>query len=149
LSGTLAADTGRPVVLRNDVLKPGHRKRLREFGDALFGKQSDLAAFCERHGARYLVVAAAMMTDLRPGGLRYDSNHMIVSRECVAYRLHFAPETLGRFQLVHTGPQFRLYKVVGPGADVAALRPTPLGAAYFPTWNRANFSADRLQLAPE
>lgn len=149
LSGTLAADTGRPVVLQNDALKPGHRKRLREFGDALFGKESDLAGFCERHGARYLIVAAATMTDLRPGGLRYDSNHMIVSRECVAYRLHFAPETLGRFQLTYTGPQFRLYKALEAGADAAKLRTTPIGAAYFPTWKSANFSADRLQLAPQ
>jgi len=81
--------------------------------------------------------------------LRYDSNHMIVSRECVAYRLHFAPETLGRFHLVHTGPQFRLYRVVEAGADALPRKLSGLGAAYFPTWNRANFSADRLQLAPK
>jgi len=149
LSGTLAADTGRPVVLQSDVLNAGNRARLREFGDAIFRKEDALLEFCQRYGARYLIVAAATMTELRSGHLRYDSNHMIVSRECVAYRLHFTPEILSHFQLIYTGPQFRIYKVIEQKVEPNALRPAPLGAVYFPTWNRANYSTDRLQLAPK
>ncbi|MBI5396253.1 MAG: hypothetical protein HZA91_13235 [Verrucomicrobia bacterium] len=142
LGSTLLAATGRPILVHDDVLNRGNRARLAAFSEALFGSEADLAAFCRQHGARYVVVAAATMLELAPGQWRYDSNHLMVRRDCAAYRLHFEPETLTRFRLIYTGPLYRLFKVG------ERWQPSPLGDARYLTWNRAGFSDDRLRLLP-
>ena len=82
------------------------------------------------------------MLDMAPGQWRYDSNHLMVHRNCAAYRLHFEPETLKLFRLIYTSPLYRLYKVGEPWQS------SILADARYPTWNRAGLSDDRLRLAP-
>ncbi|MFA6563886.1 MAG: hypothetical protein WCV00_18440 [Verrucomicrobiia bacterium] len=149
LSGALLADTGRPVLWRTDALDGGNRAALLEFYSALFGPEDKLAAYCRRRGARYLVQDVETLTAVDSGRARYDSNHPMVSEDCAAYRLHFTPEKLRGFQLVYTGPLYRLYRVLAAGEKAPAVAPTPLAGAYFPTWDRANYSADRLRLLPK
>lgn len=149
LSGTLAADTGRPVLWRGDALDGDNRAALLEFNNAMFGSEAELVAYCRRRGARYLVVDVETLTAVDSGRARYNSNHPVVSEDCAAYRLHFAPEKLHNFQLVYTGPIYRLYRVLAAGEQASPVAPTPLAEAYFPTWDRANYSADRLRLLPQ
>lgn len=148
LSGALAADTGRPVLWRCDALDGGDRAALLEYYDALFGTEEKLAAYCRRRGARYLAQDVETLTAVDPGRARYDSNHPMVSENCAAYRLHFAPEKLRWFQLIYTGPLYRLYRLLAPGEQAPPVARTPLAEAYFPTWDRANYSGDRLRLLP-
>ncbi len=142
LGSTLLADTGRPILVHDDALNHGNRARLTALSEAMFGTERDLAAFCQRLRARYVVVAAADMLDLAPGQWRYDSNHLMVRPDCAAYRLHFEPETLTEFRLLYTGPIYRLFKVGEPWQS------NPLADARYPTWDRANYSNDRLRLLP-
>ncbi len=149
LGGSLAADTGRPVLLRTDMLDAGNRTALLAFDNALFGPEEALAAYCQRHGARYLVLDIGTLTEVEPGHARYDSNHPVISPNVAAYRLHFEPNKLSRFQLVFTGPLYRLYRVLAAGENAPPIAPTPLATAYYPTWDRANYSTDRLRLQPK
>ena len=73
----------------------------------------------------------------------------MVSEDCAAYRLHFAPKKLRAFQLLYTGPLYRLYRVLAAGEQAPPVAPTPLAEAYFPTWDPDNYSADRLRLLPK
>jgi hypothetical protein len=140
LSGVLAADTGRPMVACDDVLSGAGRRRLQEYGRAMFGTEEELAAFCGRLGARYVVLDAATALETSAGRLRYDSNHLMMSTNSAAYRSQFEPEKLKRFRLIYTGPLHRLYQC-GQGWQAH-----PLAAAYYPTWDRGNYSSDRLRL---
>lgn len=149
LSGALLADTGRPVLWRSGTLDGGHRAALLEFYKAMFGPEENLAAYCRRRGARYLVMEVETVTAMDSGHARYDSNHPLIPMSCAAYRLHFAPEKLRCFQLVYTGALYRLYRVLAAGESAPPVAPTPLAEAYYPTWDRANYSADRLRLLPE
>ncbi|MBI5822124.1 MAG: hypothetical protein HZA88_24385 [Verrucomicrobia bacterium] len=149
LSGMLAADTGRPVLWRGGALDGDHRAALLEFYKVLFGPEKELAAYCRGRSVRYLVADVETLTAVDPGHARYNSNHPAVSENCAAYRLHFTPEKLRCFQLVYTGPLFRLYRVLAANEQAPAVAPTPLAQAYFPTWDRANYSTDRLRLLPE
>ena len=148
LSGTLVADTGRPVLWRTDALDGGNRAPLLEFYNVLFSPEEELAAYCRRRAARYLVEDVETLTSVDPEHARYESNHPVVSAHCAAYLLHFKPEELHCFQLVYTGPLYRLYRVLAAGELAPPVAPTPLAEAYFPTWDRANYSADRLRLLP-
>ena len=149
LDGALVADTGRPVLLQTNMLDEANRKALLAFDNALFGPEEALAAYCRQRGARYLVLDVETLTVVEPGHARYDSNHPIISPDVAAYWLHFEPAKLSRFQLVYTGPLYRLYRVLALGETAPPVAPTPLATAYYPTWDRANFSADRLRLLPE
>jgi hypothetical protein len=149
LSGALAADTGRPVLWRSDTLDGEHRAALLEFSKILFGSEENLAAYCRRRGARYLVTDVETVTAVDAGHARYDSNHLMISMNCAAYRLHFTPEKLRCFQLIYTGPLYRLYRLLEAGEQAPPVAHTALAEAYFPTWDRANYSADRLRLLPE
>lgn len=142
LGNTLLADTGRPILAHTDVFNLGNRTRLTAFSEAMFGTEEELAEFCRRHGARYVIVSAATMLDLVPGQWRYDSNHLMVRRDCAAYRLHFEPASLKLFCLIYTSPLYRLYKFGEP------WRPSPLADARYPMWERSGFSDDRLRLMP-
>ena len=148
LGGTLVADTGRAVLLRTDMLVDGNRDALRAFDNALFSPEEALAAYCQQHGARYLVLDVGTLTEVGPGHPRYDSNHPIIPTDVAAYRMHFEPEKLTRFQLVYSGPLYRLYRMLAPGEAAPPVAPTPLATAYYPTWDRVNYSADRLRLRP-
>ncbi|MBI5684696.1 MAG: hypothetical protein HZC54_06420 [Verrucomicrobia bacterium] len=149
LSGALLADTGRPVLWRTGAFDGGERAALLEFYGALFDSEEKLTAYCRRRGARYLVQDVETLTAVDPGRARYNSNRPMVSEDCAAYRLHFAPEKLRSFQLVYTGPLYRLYRVLAAGEQAPPVAPTPLAEAYFPTWDRVNYSADRLRLLPK
>jgi hypothetical protein len=149
LGTALLADTGRPVLLRTDMLDEANRTALLAFDNALFGPEEKLAAYCLERGARYLVLDVGTLTAVGAGYARYESNHPIVSPHVAAYRLHFEPEKLSRFQLVYTGPLYRLYRVLAPGENAPPIASTPMAATYYPTWDRANYSADRLRLLPE
>jgi hypothetical protein len=149
LSGALLADTGRPILWRTEALGGGGRAARLEFYGALFGPEEALAAYCRRRGARYWVQDVETLTAVEPGRARYESNRPMVSDQCAAYRLHFAPETLRSFQLLYTGPLYRLYRVLAAGEQAPPVAPTPVAEAYFPTWDRANYSADRLRLLPK
>ncbi len=149
LSRMLAADTGRPVLWRSDALDDARRAALLEFHGVMFGPEKELAAYCRSRGVRYLVVDVETLTAVGAGRARYYSNHSVVSENCAAYWLHFTPEKLRCFQLIYTGPLYRLYRVLAAGEDAPSVAPTPFAQAYFPTWDRVNYSADRLRLLPE
>jgi tetratricopeptide (TPR) repeat protein len=38
-----------------------------------------------------------------------------IKKDCAAFRLHFAPESLRHFELVHQNSSYRLYRVLEPG----------------------------------
>jgi len=83
-----------------------------------------------RHDAEYNVYQADFILDRSSAGLLYLSGLTEVPDNCVALRMHYAPETLDSLRLVFQGPSLRVFR---RGGDSAHFLPQPLfKMRYYP-----------------
>lgn len=111
LSPQIAAYSHRPTVL-HCYFETGIRETYREYCQALFQKEEDLAGLCKRYKVDYLVYRADQLLRTDPlMSYRYVANRMDLEKDWAAYRLHFTPKKLENFTLVYENYFYRIYRL--------------------------------------
>lgn len=109
LSPQIAAYSQRPTVL-HCYFETGIRETYREYCQALFQREEDLADFCKRYKVDYLIYRGDQLLRTDPlMSYRYVANRMDLDEDWAAYRLHFTPEKLENFTLVYENYFYRIY----------------------------------------
>ncbi len=124
LSSQIVAYTHRPTVL-HCYFETGIRETYREYCQALFQEEEDLAGLCKRYQVDYLVYRADQLLRTDPLlSYRYVANRMDLDEHWAAYRLHFTPEKLENFTLVYENYFYRVYRLrKGKGVHIKEYHP--------------------------
>ncbi|MCX7886891.1 MAG: hypothetical protein N3B01_06520 [Verrucomicrobiae bacterium] len=116
LSGASESPVWRAFADRATVLHPKFenqriRERYRQFLAALYGRESDLAAFARKHGASLFVYDIGSLL-IGPDTWRYKANRLRpLPADCVARRMAEAPAELEEFQLEYRTERFAVFSV--------------------------------------
>jgi len=106
------AHTGRATVLHSKFENRRIRDRYREFLEALYGLESELASFARRYGAEYFVYDQRCL-DVKLDSWRYKADRMgDLAKDCVARRMAEHPERLREFRLEFRSDRFLVFSVV-------------------------------------
>ena len=138
---SVAAFTGRPILIHSKFENARVREKVKEFEYGLFDDEETFYQLCQKYGARYVVIDSGMFLDLSNESLRYRTNHMKASRESVLYKMHFDPEALKDFKLITSNEDYRLYRVLKPEESRRIV--VPMQPAV---WDVRNFTPAQLQL---
>lgn len=142
LGPSIAAFTGRPIILHSKFENKKVRDKVRECEEGLFKSEEELYQICVKYGARYFILDTGMMLDLSKESLRYRTNQLPASRQTALFKLHFAPEKLKHFKLIGSNEDFRLFRVLKPEESRRIF--VPVQPAVY---DLRNFSAKELQLS--
>jgi hypothetical protein len=106
------AHTGRPTVLHSKFENRRIRERYREFLEALYGSEEELAAFARRYGAEYFVYdVGCLLTG--PDTWRYKADRLgELPVECVARQMAESPSRLTKFRLKLGTDRFSVFRVL-------------------------------------
>jgi hypothetical protein len=130
ISGLISAYAERPVVTHTFFENERNRRTIIEFAERIFQPEDSLSAFMRMHDADYIVYQADFILDRSSAGLLYLSGLMEVPDNCVALRMHYAPETLDSLRLVFQGASLRVFR---RGGDYTYFLPQPLfKMRYYP-----------------
>lgn len=111
VSGSILAYADTPTVIHPKFESAAIRRKVMDYLRALTADEAALAAYCERHGAAFVVHATADLLDESDDGARYQSGRRGLDAAMPLYRFHFAPESLTRFTRVYENPDFRVFAV--------------------------------------
>lgn len=142
LGPSVAASTGRPVIIHSKFENAAVRHKVKEFEYGFFDEEEKFYQLCQKYGARYVVMDVAQFLDLSTESVRYRTNNMKASRHAVLYKMHFAPQELRRFKLITSNEDYRLYRVLKEGESRMISVPSQPGI-----YDIRNFTADQLQLS--
>ncbi|MFA6318650.1 MAG: hypothetical protein WC943_14675 [Elusimicrobiota bacterium] len=111
----------RPILLHPKFEEPRMRAKVKEFLEALYGREEEVYAMARRYGATYFLYQADFILDTSQDSPRYMADRLVLPADCAALAFHFFPERLERFELVHQNLFFRVFKVRdGPRTGQAA-----------------------------
>jgi len=88
------------------------RKKVEKYMNALFSSEEELYQICQQWKADYVVYTADTIIDDSVYSVRYLANNLSLKEGSVAYKMHFFPEKLKRFNLVFENDYCRVYKVI-------------------------------------
>jgi len=131
---SILAYADHPIVLHPKFEGEHNTARIEECEHRLFEDENAFYAFCRTYHAEFFVYQADMLLARGPESMRYRTHTMRVSRQSVAYAFHFRPRTLEHFELVYTNPHYRIYRVLGYGAERHDRKP-----AYFRVYDEQMF----------
>ncbi len=101
--------------------------RFEAFNLKLFGPLEELHAFARGLQATYLVYEANFLLRTDPWmSYRYVADHLDITGDEAAFRLHYTPEDTPGFRLVYQNDFFRVYRVL----DDPAAREPPAAVPY-------------------
>jgi len=130
ISGLISAYAERPVVTHTFFENESNRRTIVEFAERTYQPEDSLLVFMRMHDADYYVYQADFILDRSSAGLLYLSGLTEVPDNCVALRMHYAPETLDSLMLVFQGASLRVFS---RGGDSAYILPQPLfKIRYYP-----------------
>jgi len=115
ISSLVATFAGRATVLAPGVFSREMARKVIETTSGFYGDEKDLYTRCEALGATYVLYSIDLLLDGSSYSSWYMSGAAGNGEESLAHRMHFAPETLRRFQLVYENDNYRLFRVT---ADV-------------------------------
>jgi tetratricopeptide (TPR) repeat protein len=116
------------------------RGKFRAFVFALFGEDEEaFYSFCRRVEVDYFVYEFHWTLFKTPDSDRYLTNRISLKKSSLAYRFHFRPQTLQRFQLVHQNLHYRVFRILSEKEGFGERRRIPL--FYQPTFDEKLFSA--------
>lgn len=121
---SVLAYTAHPIVLHPKFEGEHNTTNIEEFEHRLFKDENAFYAFCRACHAAYFVYQADMLLARGPESMRYRTHTMTLSRESVAYAFHFRPRTLRHFELVYANPHYRIYRILGYGAEPHDRKPS-------------------------
>jgi hypothetical protein len=111
VSSLVAGFAGRATVVAPGVYTNEMSAKVVRNLAAFYGGEADLYERCRTLGATYVLYSIDIFLDGSVYSPRYLSNASQAEGETIAYRMHFAPETLRRFQLVYQNDIYRLFRV--------------------------------------
>lgn len=123
LGPSIAAYADRPVLLHSKFESKALRDRVEEVYTAFFEDEKALYDLCRRYDARYVVYQVSLALGRGRGSPRYAVGHRALSTSSVAFRMHFLPEHLKSFLLLHQNHHYRIY-AVGRAPGEQPLRPS-------------------------
>ena len=115
LGPSLFAFCDKPVLLHSKFEDYRLREKVKEFEHTLFEDENNFYHFCRKYEANYFVYTTSMLLSTGVESIRYRTDNLNLTKDCVAYKFHFRPEELKRFRLVYTNPIYRLYEVLEEG----------------------------------
>ncbi len=110
-SSLIAVFAGRATVLVPGVYSREMAGKTAEALSGFYTREDDLIERCGALGATYVVYSIDMLLDQSPYSPRYMSGEVGDIKTSLAYKMHFAPETLRRLQLVYENDVYRLFRV--------------------------------------
>ena len=132
VSALLMAFTGRNIVALPGALSKSPAERHVGMTRALYGAEEDVYAMCRTARVDYVLYSIDVVLDTGVYSARYLSAAE-VSPQSVAYRMHFAPESLRRFTLLYENDHYRLFRVTD--------EPQPIFATDHPPFYQADLLA--------
>jgi tetratricopeptide (TPR) repeat protein len=111
VSPMIAAYAGRASVLQPVFEDSWIREKVLECMAAYYGPESALYAVCRKYHASYVLYEANQLLDNRELGDRYIVNRLRLPTDCVAFRMHFQPESLHCFIPIFQTDYLRIFKV--------------------------------------
>jgi tetratricopeptide (TPR) repeat protein len=120
----LAVHAGRAISMHPKWEAAGIRAKVESYQAALYGSEDQLAAWCREQGVTHVLLDVGAVLDAGPEGDRYVVAATELSTQTAAFRLHFAPQQLKRFQPVYQDMTYRLHALVD-AADPAASDALP------------------------
>jgi tetratricopeptide (TPR) repeat protein len=125
----LFAYADQAIALQPKFEVRGSRERVAEYYRGIYGSEEDLFGLCRKWRIDYVLYDLRILLDAGRDSDRWVADRLVVAKDCVAFLLHFAPERLRHFELVHQNSNYRLYRVLGPD-DTPELRVFPPSAVY-------------------
>ena len=111
VSPMIATYAGRASVLQPVFEDNWIREKVLECMSAYYGPESALYAVCRKYHASYVLYEANQLLDNRELGDRYIVNRPRLTTDCVAFRMHFQPESLHCFFPLVQTDYLRVFKV--------------------------------------
>lgn len=118
LSPQIRAYTGRAVNLTSLFESKPLRRKVEEFIRSLYGDEEKLYDFCRTQQADYVIYSIDSVIDDSHSSWRYLGGFPRLDENTAAYKMHFFPEKLTRFELVYENEFYRVYEVAGKGKEV-------------------------------
>jgi len=109
VSSVIAGFAGRATVLAPGVYTREMSARAVETMAGFYGDENNLAERCGAVGATHVLYSIDILLDGSSYSPRYLAGFQGSVEETLAYKMHFAPETLKRFQLVYENDSYRLF----------------------------------------
>ncbi len=117
ISAMLCAYTGRPIVIQPIYEIEEARRRVEECLSFLYLTEAEFFSLIKRYQVRYFIYQKDFLLDNSKAGTRYLTTHRKVRKNSTAYLMHFQPESLKKFLLVHQTNTFRIYRVLEEGEE--------------------------------
>ncbi len=124
---SIAAYAHRPVILHSKFESQTIRDKVREIYTALYAGEEEFYRVCSKYGADLFVYQTNMALESEPASMRYMVGADHLRTDSAAFLLHFAPEKLKHFHLVHQNFSCRIFRV---GEKPAAQPDIPYIAIY-------------------
>jgi len=134
LGPSVVAATERPILLHSKFETKIIRDRIHRFEESLYLTEDDLWRFCRDEKADYFIYSSSMLLGNDRESIRWRVNRLGSVRQTAAYRLHFEPQKLARFQWVWSNPIYQIFKVLPEGEA-----PKPFKRAYMRTYDTNYF----------
>ena len=117
-SSVIAAFAGRSAVVAPGVFTREMSARTVETTAAFYGDEKKLAETCAAASATYVLYSIDVLLDGSSYSPRYLAGYEGDVKETLAYKMHFSPERLRRFQLVYENDNYRLFRVTAKSEPV-------------------------------
>lgn len=130
-----------PVILlyanRRVVLHPIYeakwiRDKVGECIGAFFGEEEELYRICQKYEVNYILYESNSLLDNSRDSDRYLTDNLNITKRCVAYRMHFAPEALHHFTLIFQTDYFRVFQVHPWKEQVSVPKDLPYAVQFDP-----------------
>lgn len=136
---TVLAYTGRPIILHPKFEAKGITDKIEDFEHAIYKDEDYFYMYCRKYRVGYFLYQIDMLLARGPESMRFRTHNLTITRDCVAYRFHFRPETLKHFRLVYSNPQYRIYRVLESGRN-----PGMVTSVYFRVYDDSRFNLKKL-----
>jgi hypothetical protein len=111
ISSVIAGFAGRSTVVAPGIFTAEMSAKIVQTLASFYGREADLFDRCQTFGATYVVYSIDILLDGSLYAPRYLSRAKGPVENTLAYKMHFEPETLHRFQLVYENDNYRLFRV--------------------------------------
>jgi len=130
LSAMVLTYLDRPIVIQPIYESESARKRVLECLNGFFKDEEEFFSLINRYKVSYVIYEKGFLLDNSSEGVRYLTNNLRVKKNSVVYLMHFFPESLVHFSLVHQTNTFRVYAVLPAKASAPRRRVFPY-SPYF------------------
>jgi len=127
LGPSVAAYTGRPVILHSKFESKLLREKVKQVYTTFYQSEQQFFELCRRFKAGLFAYQVNMVLNGAPGSLRYLTNAIPLKTGSAAFKFHFFPDRLNHFNLIYQNSSYRLYRIAAPTPSaVSSLQYEPV-----------------------